>query len=138
MRHMVAHASLCDGALAQVTRVFSGEEEEFSREERRMFHAKRGYCHATIISSFSMKEDEAKAEKKAKKHRNAGDKNVTMSATSPPHQTNFPKGSGCHQLAGLNARAFISIFSPMSTFTPPSQSPTAAAPLCPPTVRRMQ
>jgi hypothetical protein len=51
-----------------VTRVFSGEEEECSREERRMFHSKRGYCHATIISCFLMKEDAAKAEeKKAKK-----------------------------------------------------------------------
>ena len=78
MRHMVAHAARYDGALAQVTRVFSGEEEECSREERRMFHAKRGYCHATIISCLSMKEDEAKAEKKAKKPR------VMMSAPPPP------------------------------------------------------
>jgi len=61
--------------------VFSGEEEECSREERRMFHAKRGYCHATIISCFPMKEEET--EKKAKKHRIVGD-NVTMSATPPP------------------------------------------------------
>ncbi len=87
MRHMVAHAARYDGALAQVTRVFSGEEEECSREERRMFHAKRGYCHATIISCLSMKEDGAKAEeKKTKKHRIAGDTNVTMSA--PPPQSN--------------------------------------------------
>ena len=69
MRHMAAHATRYDGALAQVTRVFSGEEEECSREERRMYHAKRGYCHATIISCFPMKEDEAKTKKKAKKHR---------------------------------------------------------------------
>ena len=39
-----------DGALAQVTRVFRGNKTECSREERRMFHAKRGYCEATIIS----------------------------------------------------------------------------------------
>ncbi len=69
MRHMVAHATRYDGALAQVTRVFSGKEEECSREERRMYHAKRGYCNATIISCFPMKEDEAKTKKKAKKHR---------------------------------------------------------------------
>ena len=50
MRHMVAHAARYDGALAQVTRVFSGDEKECSREERRMYHAKRGYCQATIIS----------------------------------------------------------------------------------------
>ncbi len=36
--------------LAQVTRVFSDDEKECSREERRMFHAKRGFCYATIIS----------------------------------------------------------------------------------------
>ena len=50
MRHMVAHAALYDGALAEVTRVFSGDEKECSREERQMYHAKRGYCQATIIS----------------------------------------------------------------------------------------
>jgi hypothetical protein len=69
VRHMVAHAAQYDGALAQVTRVFSGKEEECSREERWMYHAKRGYYHATIISCFPMKEDEAKTKKKAKKHR---------------------------------------------------------------------
>ena len=54
MRHMVAHAKRYDGALAQVTRVFSGDVEECSsREERRLFHAKRGCCDATIISSLS-------------------------------------------------------------------------------------
>ena len=34
MRHMIAHAARYDGALAQVTRVFSGKEEECSTEER--------------------------------------------------------------------------------------------------------
>jgi hypothetical protein len=52
MRHMVAHAERYDGALAQVTRVLSGDEAVCSREERRMFHAKRGCCQATIISCF--------------------------------------------------------------------------------------
>ena len=70
MRHMVAHAARYDGAPAQVTKVFSGNEEECSREERRMYHAKRGYCHATIISCLLMKEDGATTKnKKAKKHR---------------------------------------------------------------------
>ena len=50
MRHMVAHAARNDGALTEVTRVFSGDEKECSREERQMYHAKRGYCQATIIS----------------------------------------------------------------------------------------
>ena len=43
-----------------------------------MFHAKRGYCHATIISCFPMKEDEAKTKKKEKNI--AGD-NETMSVS---------------------------------------------------------
>jgi len=50
MRHMVKHAARYEGALAQVTRVFSDDEKECSREERRMYHAKRGFCYATIIS----------------------------------------------------------------------------------------
>jgi hypothetical protein len=66
---MVAHAAQYDGALAQVTRVFSGNEEECSREEQRMYHAKRGCFQATIISCLPMK-DEAKVTKDAaKKHR---------------------------------------------------------------------
>jgi hypothetical protein len=70
MCHMVAHAARYDRAPAQVTRVFSGKEEECSGEERRMYHTKRGYCHATIISCLPMKEDEATTKKKkAKKHR---------------------------------------------------------------------
>jgi hypothetical protein len=85
---MAAHATRYDGALAQVTRVFSGEEEECSREERRMFHAKRGYCHATIISCFPMKEEET--EKKTKKHRIAGGDNVTM---SEPDSVSLPNSA---------------------------------------------
>ncbi len=50
MRHMVKHAVRYDRALVQVTRVFSDDEKECSREERRMYHAKRGFCYATIIS----------------------------------------------------------------------------------------
>jgi hypothetical protein len=75
MRHMIAHAARYNRALAQVTRVFSGKEEECSREERRMYHAKRGYCQATIISCFPMKEDGAKTKKKAKSI--AGDNETT-------------------------------------------------------------
>ena len=67
MRHMVAHAARYDGALAQVTRVFSGKEEECSREERWMYHANGGYCHATIISCLLMKEDGATTKNKKAK-----------------------------------------------------------------------
>ena len=73
MRHMVAHAARYDGALAQVTRVFSGNEDECSREERRMYHAKRGCCQATIISCLPMK-GEAKVTKDAAKKRRWGQK----------------------------------------------------------------
>ncbi len=41
MRHMVKHAMRYDGALAQVM-VFSGDKKECSREERQMYHGKRG------------------------------------------------------------------------------------------------
>ncbi len=68
MHHMVAHAARYDGALAQVTRVFIGNEDECSREERWMYHAKRGCCQATIISCLAMK-GEAKATKDATKKR---------------------------------------------------------------------
>ena len=50
MHHMVAHAERYVGALAQVARVLSGDEAVCSREERQMFHAKRGFCQATMIS----------------------------------------------------------------------------------------
>ena len=50
MRHMVAHAMRYDGALAQITRVYSGNEDECNTAERRIFHAKRGCCDAAIIS----------------------------------------------------------------------------------------
>ncbi len=50
MHHMVAHAKWYNGALTQVRRVLSGDEAVCSREERQMFHAKRGCCQATIIS----------------------------------------------------------------------------------------
>lgn len=51
MRHMVQHADKYDGALAQVTRVFSDREGECTKTERRQYHHYRGYCHATILSS---------------------------------------------------------------------------------------
>ena len=50
MRHMVAHAKRYDGALAQITRVYSGNAAECNSAERRLFHAKRGCCDATIVS----------------------------------------------------------------------------------------
>ena len=71
MRHMVKHVMRYDGALAQVTRVLSGDKTKCSREKRRMFHAKRGYCEATIISclpevkSRLLSADEVREEKEA-------------------------------------------------------------------------
>jgi hypothetical protein len=51
-RHMVRHAARYDGALAQVTRVFSGDPETCDSAERRMFFKNKGYCRATIISTL--------------------------------------------------------------------------------------
>ena len=50
MRHMVAHAMRYDGALTQIMRVYSGNEDECNMAERRLFHAKRGCCNAGIMS----------------------------------------------------------------------------------------
>ena len=49
-RHMVKHAARYDGALAQVTRVFSGDWEKFDTAERRAFHKNHGCCLAAIIA----------------------------------------------------------------------------------------
>jgi hypothetical protein len=43
-RHMVRHAARYDGALAQVTRVFSDNPEICDTTERRMFFKNKGYC----------------------------------------------------------------------------------------------
>jgi hypothetical protein len=51
-RHMVRHAARYDRALAQVTRVFSGDPETCDTTERRMFFKNKGYCRATIISTL--------------------------------------------------------------------------------------
>ena len=51
-RHMVRHAARYDGALAQVTRVFSSDPEICNTTERRMFHKNKGYCRAVIISTL--------------------------------------------------------------------------------------
>jgi hypothetical protein len=51
-RHMVRHAAKYDGALAQVTRVFSSDQEVCDTAERRMFHKNKGYCRAVIISTL--------------------------------------------------------------------------------------
>ena len=48
-RHMVRHAPRYDGALAQVTRVFSNDPETCDSMERRLFFKNKGYCCATII-----------------------------------------------------------------------------------------
>jgi hypothetical protein len=59
--HMVQHATGFDGALAQVTHVFSSDSGSCDSAEHRMYHHNRGCCLATIISSLpvvsSMKEE---------------------------------------------------------------------------------
>jgi hypothetical protein len=60
-RHMVQHAVHFDGALAQVTGVFSSDPGSCDSAERRMYHHNRGCCLATIISCLpvvsSVKDD---------------------------------------------------------------------------------
>jgi hypothetical protein len=51
-RHMVRHTARYDGALVQVTRVFSGDPETCDSAERRLFFKNNGYCLASIISTF--------------------------------------------------------------------------------------
>ncbi len=51
-RHMVRHAARYDGALAQVTRVFSSDPETCNSTERRLFFKNKGYCRAAIISTL--------------------------------------------------------------------------------------
>ena len=51
-RHMVRHAARYDGALAQVTRVFSGDPETCDWAERRLFYKNNGYCLTSIISTL--------------------------------------------------------------------------------------
>ncbi len=49
-RHMVRHAARYDGAVAQVTRVFSGDQEKSDTAERRAFYKNHGCCLAAIIA----------------------------------------------------------------------------------------
>jgi hypothetical protein len=51
-RHMVRHAPRYDGALAQVTCVFSNDPETCDSMERCLFHKNKGYCRARIISTL--------------------------------------------------------------------------------------
>jgi hypothetical protein len=51
-RHMVRHAARYDGALAQVTRVFSSDPETCDLTERRLYFKNKGYCRAAIISTL--------------------------------------------------------------------------------------
>jgi hypothetical protein len=46
---MVRLAPRYDGALAQVTRVFSSDPETCDSTKRRLFFKNKGYCRATII-----------------------------------------------------------------------------------------
>ena len=49
-RHMLAHAARYDGAVAQITRVFSGDPVLSDTAERRAFHKNHGCCLAAIIA----------------------------------------------------------------------------------------
>ena len=63
-RHMVKHARRYDGALAQVTKVVSATDGDSA--ERRLHHANKGCCFASIITSLlpaTMGEVEVKVEK---------------------------------------------------------------------------
>jgi hypothetical protein len=51
-RHMMRHAARYDGALRQVTRVFSSDPETCDSIERRLFFKNKGYCRASIISTL--------------------------------------------------------------------------------------
>ncbi len=51
-RHMVHHAARFDGALVQVTHVFTSDPGSCDSAECRMYHHNRGCCLATIISSL--------------------------------------------------------------------------------------
>ena len=59
--HMVQHAAHFDGALAQVSRVFSSDPGSCDSAELWMYHHDRGCCLATIISCLpvvsSVKDD---------------------------------------------------------------------------------
>ncbi len=48
--HMVPHAALYNGALAQVTRVFNKIPDECNSAERHMYYINKGYLHVVIIS----------------------------------------------------------------------------------------
>ena len=48
--HMVKHAARYDGAVAQVTRVFSGDPEASDTAECRAFHKNHGCCLTAIIA----------------------------------------------------------------------------------------
>jgi len=49
-RHMVKHVARYDGAVVQVDRVFSGDQEKCDTAERRVFYKNHGCCLAAIIA----------------------------------------------------------------------------------------
>ena len=50
--HMVPQATLYNGALTQVTRVFNGNPNECDSAERRMYYKNKRCIHAVIISNL--------------------------------------------------------------------------------------
>ena len=57
-RHMVKHAIHYDGAVAQITCVFSSDASVCDTAERRQFHKNHGCCLAAIIAWPAHKHDE--------------------------------------------------------------------------------
>ena len=55
-RHMIPHAAVYDGALAQVTAVLSGDKSKWNTAERAKYHKMKGFCVATIISMHGSNE----------------------------------------------------------------------------------
>ena len=50
--HMVLHAAWYNGALAQVTCIFSGDPETCNLVERHLFFWNKGFCFPSIISTL--------------------------------------------------------------------------------------
>jgi hypothetical protein len=58
-RHMVVHAARYDGAVAQITCVFSNDPTFCNSAEHRMFHKNKGCCLVAIIAWPSPRDDAA-------------------------------------------------------------------------------
>ena len=55
---MVKHVVRYDGAVAQIIRVFSGDQEKCDTAERRAFYKNHGCCLTAIIAWLSHRHNE--------------------------------------------------------------------------------